>query len=167
MKMPVLKRPKQRKGSQSRKKSYDEQMQQQELEQVDDTEMGLKMNGYQEEDEEEEAYEEEEDMHEPLNHSNNGSRDYHPNSRDYHRGEGQERGGGGEGDYVVSRDMLSVQSDDRILSSSDPPPALHHQQPRQQQLSHSRYPQNFIESFDFDGYSPTQQAEEYHDINGR
>jgi hypothetical protein len=154
MKMPA-KKTKHRKSSESRHESYEER--------VDDREGGLKVNGYHEEEDEgeedderevaeevsdEEGDEEEGEIHQSLNHSNNGS-----------RGHQKERDGDGRGDYVVSGDLLSVQSDDQVFSSS--------QQIATQQQLHSRYPQNFIESFDFDGYSPTQQLKEYNDINGR
>lgn len=144
MAMPASKRTRHKKRS-------GQKLHQAELEQVDETEIGLK-NGIREEYHMAEGYEEDEEIHRILDHSKNGYQDS-TNSHNYPRG-------AEEGEYVVSRDLLSIQSDDRLPSSSQEPPPV-------QQQSYSRYPQNFTESFDFDGYSPTQQVEEYHDINGR
>lgn len=55
---------------------------------------------------------------------------------------------------LTSGDVLSIQSDDNII-------------PSQQLRSQTRYPQdNVVDSYEFDGYSPSHKVE-YNDIDGR
>jgi hypothetical protein len=104
-----------------------------------------------------------EDDNRALNHSNNGSREYsriiqsqdhdpyHDQQLPHHHEHHQQHDHQLE---YVSGDVLSVQSDERIHSSHAAHPP--------------RYPpqESLIESFDFDGFSPTQGVG-YDDINGR
>jgi hypothetical protein len=94
---------------------------------------------------------EEQDDAPALNQSRNGSRDYShnlPHDQEPYRHQQHQQSA-----YDVSADVLSLQSDERIYSSQQAQP---------------RYPpqESLIESFDFDGYSPSQHVG-YNDIDGR
>lgn len=103
----------------------------------------IHLNGFRDEVVEEEGYDNNDIVYNALNHSHNGTEDQYIRDDQHQRSD------------FVSSDVLSLQSDDRILSS----------QPVNQ--SHNRYSQdNLADSFEFDGYSPTHKVE-YNDINGR